>query len=512
MTDEQSKPSEQSESEAKAEKSSDKPEGKKGGSASLVGVVGFLATLAIGFFAGRELDKSYHIGERVRSIFTGGPTVNAEDDERYRADLRGDEPQLGPDDALITIVEYSDFQCPYCAKAAPVVKQIVDSYEGDVRVIFKQYPLPGHPKAIPAGKAAYAAHKQGKFWEFHDHLFDNKANTQGIEKFAADQGLDVEQFKKDMASKEVADWVDNDHASGGKAGTSGTPYFLVNGRPFSGARPITHWEAIVEQELDYANSLGVDRAKVYETIMKDAKAVRAGGQGVGGAPSKRAQRPGAPDPSKVYAVPPGEGRPQMGPSDALVTIIEYSDFQCPFCEKVLPTIEQIKQTYPNDVRVIFRQRPLGMHPQARPAAQAALAAHRQGKFWEMHDLLFQNRKLLSTAKFEELAQQLGLDMATFRTDYEDPAIAQMIREDEQVATNFGAGGTPAFFINGRFLSGARPFESFQAIIDEEKAKAQALVDAGTPRSQVLAKLYEGAETSVPKPKPVNPGTGVKPGG
>ncbi len=507
MTD----PSDKPQSESSPDKPSN-PDEKKGGSASLTGVVGFLATLAIGFFAGRELDARYHIGERVRSFFTGGPEVKAEDDSRYKADLRGDEPQLGPDDALVTIIEYSDFQCPYCAKAAPVVKQVVDSYAPDVRVIFKQYPLPNHSKAIPAGKAAYAAHKQGKFWEFHDHLFDNKSSVQGIEAFAKDQGLDVEQFKKDMASKEVADWVDNDHASGGKAGASGTPYFLVNGRPFSGARPITHWEAIVEQEIEHAKSLGVDRGKVYETLMKDAKATRGGGAGIGGAPSKRANRPGSPDPSKVYAVKP-DGRPQAGPDDALVTIIEYSDFQCPFCEKVLPTLNRIKETYPGDVRIVFRQRPLGMHPQARPAAQAALAAHRQGKFWEMHDLLFQNRKLLSMAKFEELAQQLGLDMAKFKADFEDPEIAKMIREDEVVATTFGARGTPAFFINGRFLSGAQPFEAFQAVIDEEKAKAQALVDAGTPKSQVLAKLLEGAETSVPKPSPPqHPGAGVKPGG
>ncbi|MGB1277403.1 MAG: DsbA family protein, partial [Nannocystaceae bacterium] len=378
--------SSKSESSAPVEKGADtkseasaSADEKKGGSASLVGIVGFLATLAIGFFAGRELDKSYHIGERIRSVFTGGPDTKAEDDSRYKAELRGDEPQLGPDDALVTIIEYSDFQCPYCAKAAPVIKQVIDSYDGDVRVIFKQYPLPNHSKAVPAGKAAYAAHKQGKFWEFHDELFTNKANVSKIDAFAKEQGLDVAQFQKDMASKEVADWIDNDHVTGGKVGASGTPYFLVNGRPFSGARPITHWEAIVEEEIEAANALGVERAKVYETLMKDAKTTRGGGGSVGGAPSARANRPGAPDPSKTYAVQP-DGRPQAGPDDALVTIVEYSDFQCPYCEKVVPTINQIKEAYPNDVRVVFRQRPLGMHPQARPAAQAVLAAHRQGKF------------------------------------------------------------------------------------------------------------------------------------
>ncbi|MGB1276205.1 MAG: DsbA family protein, partial [Nannocystaceae bacterium] len=103
--------------------------------------------------------------------------------------------------------------------------------------------------------------------------------------------------------------------------------------------------------------------------------------------------------------------------------------------------------------------------------------------------------------FAAWAGEMGLDVAKFKADYADPALAKMVDEDMAVSSKFGARGTPAFFVNGRFISGAQPFANFKALIEEEKAKAQAFVDAGTPRAQVLSKVYEGAEASVAKPAP-----------
>ena len=127
-----------------------------------------------------------------------------------------------------------------------------------------------------------------------------------------------------------------------------------------------------------------------------------------------------------------------------------------------------------------------MHPRAMPAAKAAEAAGKQGKFWEMHDKLFQDTKALSDANIEKYATELGLDMAKFKADMADKALETKIRKQQSQGSTLGARGTPAFFVNGRFLSGAQPFEKFKVLIDEEMKKADALLAKGTPKD----KLYD----------------------
>ncbi|MBK7829814.1 thioredoxin domain-containing protein [Nannocystis sp.] len=448
-----------------------------------IAVLGFAATLGVGFYAGQWIKETWFV-----------PAADLEEGVRFRADLRGDEPQIGPNDALVTIVEWSDFQCPYCARVSAPLKEAIADYPGDVRVIFKHFPLAGHAQASPAARAGWAAHQQGKFWEMHDLMFANQRALLDADfsKYAEQLGLDVARFDKDRASSEANTAVDSDHKSGSKAGLSGTPYFLVNGHNYNGALPAKQWRQIIDYELKAVKALqdkGIARDQIYAELMKDAKATRGGGGGAQG-PAKR--RPGEPDPAKTYKVPL-DARPQHGPDDALVTIVEFSDFQCPFCSKVNPALEQVKKTYAGDLRLVFRQRPLPMHPAARDGAMAALAAHRQGKFFEFHDKLFANPSDMTRPTFVAYATELGLDTAMFELDLESAEHAQMIKDDEAVANKLGARGTPAFFVNGRFLSGAQPFESFAALIDEEKAKAQKLVDAGTPRGQVYDKIMADAE-------------------
>jgi protein-disulfide isomerase len=181
------------------------------------------------------------------------------------------------------------------------------------------------------------------------------------------------------------------------------------------------------------------------------------------------QRRRGPDPNKVYAVKAGAS-PAKGPKDARVTIVEFSDFQCPYCSKVGPTLEKVLDDYPNDVRVVYKHYPLSFHKQALPAALASEAAGRQGKFWEMHDLLFQNQRNLSYEAFKGYASQLGLDVAKFEEDYKSPELAKQIEADVALARSLGVTGTPGFFVNGRFLSGAQPYAAFKQKIDEELKK------------------------------------------
>ncbi len=127
-----------------------------------------------------------------------------------------------------------------------------------------------------------------------------------------------------------------------------------------------------------------------------------------------------------------------------------------------------------------------MHNRAMPAAMASEAAGKQGKFWEMHDKLFQDPRALTDENIEKYATEIGLDMAKFKEDLKDKKLEAKIKKQQSQGSTLGARGTPAFFVNGRFLSGAQPFEAFKAIIDEEMKKADALLAKGTPKD----KLYD----------------------
>jgi protein-disulfide isomerase len=183
-----------------------------------------------------------------------------------------------------------------------------------------------------------------------------------------------------------------------------------------------------------------------------------------------AQRPSGPDPARKYSLNLN-GTPVKGAQTAKVTLVEFSDFQCPFCKRVGPTLEQIEKTYGDKVRIAFKHLPLPMHPQAESAARAAEAAHRQGKFWEMHDKLFADQQGLSEAAYEKHAKELGLDLERFKKDYASPEVKARVDADMREANQLGVNGTPGFFVNGRFLSGAQPFEAFKTLIDQELAQA-----------------------------------------
>ncbi len=184
----------------------------------------------------------------------------------------------------------------------------------------------------------------------------------------------------------------------------------------------------------------------------------------------RADRPRSrPDPERRYSVNLA-GAPSRGLESAKVAIVEFSDFQCPFCGRVNPTLQKIQKEYGDQVRIVFKHLPLSIHSKAPAAHAAAEAAHRQGKFWEMHDRIFANQRALESSVLEGYAQAIGLDMDRYRKDIASKDVKKRIADDTSEARRLGVTGTPGFFLNGRFLSGAQPFERFQAMIDEELGK------------------------------------------
>ncbi len=165
-----------------------------------------------------------------------------------------------------------------------------------------------------------------------------------------------------------------------------------------------------------------------------------------------------------------DGDPSIGPADAPITIVEFSDYQCPYCRSwYYQTFDQLMANYPNQIRFVYRDLPLPMHSEAIPAAEAAHCAGEQGAYWKFHDALFSGQYTLGRAAYEQYATDLGLDTSAFTTCLDDHRFQADVKASAVEAARVGLNGTPSFVINGRILIGALPFEDFKAIIDEELA-------------------------------------------
>ena len=163
-----------------------------------------------------------------------------------------------------------------------------------------------------------------------------------------------------------------------------------------------------------------------------------------------------------------EGAFAKGPKDAPITIVEFSDFQCPYCRTVVATVKEVMRQYSGRVKWVYRDFPIvGLHPQAPKAAEAARCAGEQGKFWEYHDLLFDHQAQATTADFKRFADQLQLDQKSFAQCLDSGKHQAAVQSDVEEGARLGITGTPSFFINGRFLVGAQPLETFRKVIDSE---------------------------------------------
>ena len=169
--------------------------------------------------------------------------------------------------------------------------------------------------------------------------------------------------------------------------------------------------------------------------------------------------------------------PAKGPANAPVTIVEFSDFQCPFCSRLTPTIKQVEEKYGNKVRVVFRQYPLPFHQNAQKAAEASLCAADQGKFWEMHDAMFADQNALGVDQLKAKAATLGLNAEQFNSCVDSGKHAATIQADMKDGSAAGVSGTPALFINGRFINGAVPLEQITSVIDDELRRKGVQVSA-----------------------------------
>ncbi|MDB4932993.1 MAG: Periplasmic thiol disulfide interchange protein DsbA, partial [Myxococcaceae bacterium] len=389
-------------------------------------------------------------------------------------------PSRGPSTALVTAVVFSDFQCPFCARVNVTLDALRARYGNELRVVWRHQPLPFHPDARPAAEAAAEAFAQrgnAGFWRMHDLLFAHprELDRAHLEGYARTVGLDLGRFRSalDQHTHEAAIARDAALAAGLEA--TGTPHFFINGVRLVGAQP----EATFARQIDAALAAArarlaarpaVTRAGLYDALMATADtAVRRV------APAPAADEP-ADDPDRVYVVAPDPAAPAFGPRAARVVIEHFTDFQCPFCARVAPTIAQIRERYGDRVRFVWRNYPLPFHDRALESAEAALEAFaQQGNdgYDRFRDALFAHPGGLARADLERYAEAQGLNLARFRSALDQHTHAARIRRDVAAADATGASiGTPAFFIGGRFVAGALPFAEFQRRIDAALAAAR----------------------------------------
>jgi protein-disulfide isomerase len=340
----------------------------------------------------------------------------------------------GSEKAPVTVIVFSDFESFPCARSAAVLAGILEANR-DVRLIFKHAPGATNPNAMLAHEAALAAGAQGKFWEMHNVLFANQQHLTDADLvgYARQIGLNLPTLEQAFARHSYRPVIESDLAEARGLGVTTTPTFFVNGRRLVGPQGYASLGAVVETVL-----AGIPKSqRLPEEIV-------------------------ASGPAQQINL---EQAPAKGPATAPVSLVEFSDFECPYCAEAAPIAQQVIAAYPTQVRFAFKHYPLPMHKESPMAHQAALAAGAQGKFWEMHDLIFTSQDKLSREDLIAKAKQLNLDVPRFTKDLDSHRFKSQVDADRQEGNRLGVDGTPFFFINGHAISGALDLPTFKKLID-----------------------------------------------
>jgi protein-disulfide isomerase len=422
----------------------------------------------------------------------------SEDDAAVPVSARN--PTWGSRLAPVTIIEFADLQCPYSARAVKTLASLRETFGPEqLRIVWKNYPLDFHPNARPAAEAAmgvFAAAGADAFWRFHDLAFQNQASLQREQylKWAQEAGVrDMTAYSAGLDSHQWTFAIDQDRHEASTLGVSGTPMFYVNGVFVNGVQPLSVFTKIVNEQLANAGAqlaAGVPPERLYAKLAADNRA------------AAKTQEKKADDDNDeergrvVFKVPIGKA-PALGPATALVTLVEFADFQCPFSARVQPTLRSLLAKYGDKLRIVWRNQPLPFHKAAEGAALAAMEVRAEkgdAAFWTMHDKLFAGQKELvlgdgpNVDVIADLGAAAGANRDRVRAAIVNGTRKNELGADQDLADALRADGTPHFFINGRRLVGSQPQAKFEKVIDEEMGKAQALVARGVKANDVYATL------------------------
>jgi protein-disulfide isomerase len=362
-------------------------------------------------------------------------TAPKEAGSKVEETVAANSPVRGSPDAVVSITEFADFQCPYCASARSALDQVLREYPHNVKLVFRSFPLDFHPDSMLAHRAALAAREQGKFWEMHDLIFSHQRAMKRDDLFsmARSLGLDMDRFTADLQNEKLQREISADREEGKREGVDGTPTFYIDGQQMVGAASVADFERLITRALV-------------------AKGVQ---------------------PDKVPIV--AEAGPARGSEHAPVTVLWYSDVTSPLAISADHLMEQLLQAYPQQVRVVYKNRPLEFHRDAALAHQALVAAGAQGKFWPMHRALLAHQNALSATDLMSYATDLGLDTDRFLADLTSQTAHDQVQSDVTQAREAGVNGVPVFVVNGTRVDGIQPFSSLKAIVDEQLQKTNVAV-------------------------------------
>jgi protein-disulfide isomerase len=405
---------------------------------------------------------------RLATAAPGSEAPPAAADPIYRVPIAG-LPSMGDARALVTVVAFTDYECPFCRRAEATLAALRASYGADLRVVVAERPRPMHPHAREAALFALAAGAEGAFEGARSSLFaapDLSGDT--IAGLGPRLGLDPGYLAAGRANAVAALAASEKLADG--LNVRGTPTFFVNGRRIQGAQPLDAFKVVVDERLASARRLvatGVRPEDVYDASVAGGQARVPDDSGEGTC-AAGCNGPDAPEVGEKVEAPSLEGAPSRGPLSAPITIVEFADFQCPYCAHAEATLRAIEEAHPGQVRVVWKDKALPAHDHARLYALAARAAGAQGRFWEMHDRLLSLEAPVDRAALVTVAGELGLDTGRFARDVDDPANAEALAAELREGEAMGVRGTPTFFVNGLRVVGAQPASAFERAIEQSK--------------------------------------------
>lgn len=399
-------------------------------------------------------------------------------------------PVRGPTDATISILMFSDYQCPFCMRALTTVEQMLGRH-ADVQLVYLHRPLPFHPMARPAALAAAAANRQGMFWQMHDAMVavGARISEPDLERIAGEIGLDVERWRLERDDPGVIAEVEQQGRIADMVNAHGTPTFFVNGERLVGAQSAEAFEAAIERargRVADARARGLSGAalrveswasdepetsrRLLDHVVQGIPVTEA--DVAAKVPPKLKPRPQE-LPNEVWNVPVDVRLdPIAGDSArAELTWVVFSDLQCPFCRRMHQSMATLQQHYGDRLRVVWKSLPLPFHQHARDAQIAAYAAGRQGAYWPYVERCFGLHaagvaQRVDDEALEQHAADLGLDLKRFARDRLDSKLAAQVDADMALAKQLGVRGTPTSFLNGRKVIGAQPIEVLRKHIDE----------------------------------------------
>ena len=375
------------------------------------------------------------------------------------AELSG-APTLGRPDAKVTVVLWGDLDCPHTAAAYTKLRRLAEDPASDVRLVWKDNPIAIHPTALRAARTAMAAQEQGKFWEYAAALLKDpdRVGDRDPDLAMYEAKLDVARYRAAIKDGHIDRQLQNELVEAGRLAVLGTPTLFINGRAVEGVPPDDDLTVFIEEARLRADALldhGVPRERLYAAL-------------VASAPHRV--------PSAIGSIPIASERQQIdttraparGGAHAPVEIVMFGDYECPFCKDASEVLTSLVDRYPGGVRFVWKHHPLAAHAHAMLAAKAATAAAQQGRFWQMHDLIFANQGRLERDDLISYASRAGLDVARFRTALDSGLQAEVDQQLDEGDRLVGAPlPTPTFFINGRRLVGLQPIEVFNALIQQE---------------------------------------------